>query len=325
MLFTETMLESYATPIGKTEDEKCKHAITMIRDALAEYGYADDSTLTLLSRDTSSYVLNMRSQYGEEKRNVKLLVQGSYANKTNIPSESDVDVAVVLTSTFWSEYPIGITKRNYGFTDSNDSLEAFKNDIEQILRNKFRRGVQRHNKSIEVKGNSYRVDADTVPCGEFRDYRMDDGTNVNRFIPGIRIQPDDKSAIIINYPVQHIKNGVLKNDATDKKFKKMVRIAKNIRVLMEDMGIDSAKRISSFLIESLLWNVPDKCYKEYTLFLRFMFAEVLSYLFKNIDSIYSFKEINGIKDINKDDVTRIETCKAFIKDLYSFYDYNIEE
>ena len=94
---------------------------------------------------------------------------------------------------------------------------------------------------------------------------------------------------------------------------------------MEDMGIDSAKRISSFLIESLLWNVPDKCYKEYTLFLRFMFAEVLSYLFKNIDSIYSFKEINGIKDINKDDVTRIETCKAFIKDLYSFYDYNIEE
>ena len=320
MLFTESMLESYAAPIGKTEDEKCKHALTMIRDALAQYGYADDSGITLAYADTSSYVLNMRSQYGENQRNVKLLVQGSYANKTNIPSESDVDVAVILTSTFWGQYPIGVTDKNYGFHESKDTLESFKDDIERILRWKFQRGIKRNNKSIEVKGNSYRVDADTVPCGEYRDYRIDDGTDTNNFISGIRIQPDDGSKIIINYPVQHIKNGASKNNNTNYNFKKMVRIAKNIRVLMEEEDIVAAKKMSSFLIESLFWNVPNEVYSHYYS-LRFIFEDVINFLHDNLAKIPYFKEINNIKHIDEDDSKRAEICQSFIKGLKQYYTY----
>ena len=48
-------------------------------------------------------------------RKITLLVQGSYANKTNIPSESDVDVAVILESTFITKYRLGVSDENYNF------------------------------------------------------------------------------------------------------------------------------------------------------------------------------------------------------------------
>jgi hypothetical protein len=35
MKFTEAQLESFASPIGQSEQEKCKHALSMVRDALA--------------------------------------------------------------------------------------------------------------------------------------------------------------------------------------------------------------------------------------------------------------------------------------------------
>ena len=38
MRFTENMLKSYAEPLSKTEDEKCKRTIEVIRDALKDFG-----------------------------------------------------------------------------------------------------------------------------------------------------------------------------------------------------------------------------------------------------------------------------------------------
>lgn len=43
--------------------------------------------------DTYAYSLEMRSSTGTRK--VRLFIQGSYANNTNVRTQSDVDIAVV--------------------------------------------------------------------------------------------------------------------------------------------------------------------------------------------------------------------------------------
>ena len=81
----------------------------MVRDAMEKLNYTDDGKeIRSYVADTYSYSLNLRQRYSDKKSN--LLVQGSYANKTNISSESDVDVAVILESTFTSTYRKGVTR-----------------------------------------------------------------------------------------------------------------------------------------------------------------------------------------------------------------------
>ena len=43
MKFTEQDLESYAQPLSDTEIEKCKNAIRMVRNAMKDSGFLDNS------------------------------------------------------------------------------------------------------------------------------------------------------------------------------------------------------------------------------------------------------------------------------------------
>ena len=125
----------------------------MIRDAMKELNYTDDG------KDIRSYALDLRQQYSGNK--ITLLVQGSYANKTNISSESDVDVAVILESTFTTTYRVGVSDNNYKFSDGTFSVAELKDEVEKALNKHFKyKGVERHDKSIKVTGNTFRVDAE---------------------------------------------------------------------------------------------------------------------------------------------------------------------
>jgi hypothetical protein len=42
MKFTESMLEQYAAPLSETEEQQCKNAIGMVRDALKPLGFTDN-------------------------------------------------------------------------------------------------------------------------------------------------------------------------------------------------------------------------------------------------------------------------------------------
>lgn len=315
MRYTEKELREFADPVSASEDEKCQLAIRMVRDALKGVtGTSERIELGQPLAGTLSYTFNVDLA---NSRKARLLVQGSYANKTNIPSESDVDIAVILESTFWGEYPSGTAFQTYGFLSSSDTLESFKDDVETSLVAKFGRAqVNRCNKHIEVRGNTVRVDADAVPCGRHRDYRNDLRRDANNFVPGVRIQADDGTSVI-NYPEQHIKNGVEKNLATGFRFKKIVRIIKSIRVEMEESGYDSAKKMGSFVIESLLWNVPNSIYTENGNYVD-AFPAVVKWLCSMSIYFPRFKEINGIKNLGEDDATRIGRCERFVRDLKIF-------
>lgn len=318
MRYSDEKLKSIAAPVGLTEETKCKNAIHMVRDALKRLNYTDDGEeIRNIAVDTFSYALNMRQP--STNREITILVQGSYANKTNIPSESDVDVAVILESTFRSKYRTGITREDYGFTKSSDTVQSLKDNVEKALKEHFAyQGVERHDKCIKVIGNTYRVDADVVPAYRHRDYTHDYTKNKDHYIGGIEIHPDSGGEII-NYPEQHIKNGIQKNKDTGYRFKKCVRIIKNIREDMQNAGYIISPEISSFGLESLLWNIPNEIYVQHYS-LGYIFSDILSFLMENLDSFSIYREANGIKFLFSQ-YTKEQAYVKFLRDLNTFFEY----
>ena len=320
MKFTEEQLERYASPISQSESEKCKNAIRMVSDAMKLVGYTDNGKeIRTFETDTFSFALDLSAKSGTKK--IVLLVQGSYANKTNIPSQSDVDVAVILESTFIPEYRAGVSGKDYGFSKGTYTAKELKDEVERALNAKFGySGVERRDKSIKVFGNTYRVDADVVPAYRYRDYSKDYSFDEDNYIGGIEIHPDSGGSII-NFPEQHIKMGIAKNKTTDYKFKRCVRIVKNMREKMKGNGIWVSDKISSFGLESLLWNVDVSTYKKFSS-LRFVFDEVVQFLYDNTNEFHSYVEANGIKPLFVDK-TMHDAYVQFVRNLRAFYEYDI--
>ena len=323
MKYTEKQLCRMASPISASEDEKCKNAIRMVRDALKVFNYTDDGKeIRTFLTESYSYALDLREQ--NSGRKITLLVQGSYANKTNIPTESDVDVAVILESTFITKYRPGVSGSNYGFIDGSFSARELKDEVESALNKHFGcKGVERHDKSIKVYGNTYRVDADVVPSYRYRDYSDDYSNDPLNYIGGIEIRPDS-GGTIINYPEQHIKMGIEKNKSTKYNFKKCVRIIKSIKEQMEEHNFTISPCISSFGLESLLWNVDVSEYTKYPSVLRYTFDEVITFLKYDSRHFDRYKEANGIKRLFSDEKTKDAYLK-FVYELNDFFEYDIEE
>ena len=320
MKFTEDQLEIFASPISRSESDKCKNAIRMVRDAMKLVGYTDNGKeIRTFETDTYSFALDLSANYGLKK--IVLLVQGSYANKTNIPSQSDVDVAVILESTFIPKYRATVSGKDYGFSDGTHTAQELKAEVEYALNVKFGyEGVERRDKSIKVFGNAYRVDADVVPAYRYRDYSSDYTFNEKNYVGGIEIRPDSGGRIV-NYPEQHIKMGIAKNKVTEYKFKRCVRIIKNMREKMKENNVYVSDEISSFGLESLLWNVDVSIYKKYSC-LRFIFDEVVQFLYNNTSNFDSYVEANGIKPLFSNQCSKAAYIQ-FVKDLKDFYEYDI--
>ncbi len=111
-------------------------------------------------------------------------------------------------------------------------------------------------KRNRIKESSTRVETDVVPTFDYRDYFASGG-----FVEGAKFISDNGKQVV-NYPLQHIENGKSKNRLTQKRFKRLTRIYRRIRYIMLDDGVDVSDNITSFLLECLVWNVPDRIFNE---------------------------------------------------------------
>lgn len=324
MIFSESRLVYFSAPLSVTEDVKCKHAIQQVRDSLKNLGFVEDiNGITKSFEGASSYETRMENISSGEK--IKVFIQGSYANNTNIKVESDVDVAVVRETPFHTEYrsvqPHPQTDDTFNFTVAAPDTATFKDRVESCLRASFPGQVERHNKSIKVSGNTYRKDADTVPAMRYRNYKWNFSDDPEEYIGGIRIKPD-QGKTIVNYPEQHILEGRKKNVATNHSYKKQVRIMKNVCSEMVNTGYTSAGKMSSFGLESLTWNVPDAEFTRYNS-LGSTFETIIQYLFQDYQRLSLYKEANGIKPLCKND-SEVQEYRIFLQDLLRFFNYTGE-
>lgn len=229
MKYSEQTLSSWTAPLSSTEEQRAANTIKMITSAIK----ADDD---LKSMD------------------IEIFIQGSYANNTNVRTESDIDVCVMLKDTFHGIYPEGKTYKNYNFSSSDLTFQEYRNMVKKALQAKFY--VQDGNKSLKINENTYHVQADVVPAFQLRNYRYKGSTEPNIFVEGIWIIANDGKTII-NYPKKHIQNGITKNNETNKAYKKLVRIMKHIRNNMVDDNIVDKEIITSFLVECLVYQIPN--------------------------------------------------------------------
>lgn len=233
--FNEQALDTWRKPPSENEEQKISNAITMIKDAVKAHDKLKD-------------------------KNIEFFIQGSYGNNTNVKLDSDIDVSVVLKDTVFCQYREGASNKDYGFTDSATTYSDYKSwVIEAMIKKLGNEQIIAGNKSIQIKSNSYHVHADVVPAFQFRNYRYEKNNNPNDFYEGIKfISSEGKE--IINYPKRHIANGIAKNDNTLRRYKRTVRLFKRIRNKMIEDGIPVSGNIRSFLLECLLWNVPNNIF-----------------------------------------------------------------
>src|SRR3972149_1639569 len=90
----EAQFRERAKPPGGTEQNRCDNAASAIRNAIK-----------------ASEKLRARS--------ISVFAQGSYRNNTNVRKDSDVDIGILCTDTFFYDpLPEGLTAQVLGFSDA---------------------------------------------------------------------------------------------------------------------------------------------------------------------------------------------------------------
>jgi hypothetical protein len=229
------------------------------------------------------------------QRQVEVFTQGSYRNNTNVRQDSDVDVCVRLMDLIEADMPAGLSDNQVGLSDATGYAHAdFKDDVGAALRSYFGAGgVTRGDKAFDVHENTYRIDADVVATVEHRRYVLPpDGRWY--YLSGTLLRADSGGKII-NWPNQHYDNGVAKNTRTARRYKRLVRIIKRLRNEMVDQHIAAAEPIPSYLIECLVWNVPDEGlnHSTYTADVRW----ALAHLFNNTMTDEACKEWGEVNEL----------------------------
>lgn len=172
-------------------------------------------------------------------------LQGSYRNHTNIAGNSDVDVVVESKGMFYADLS-DVELRIRGFPPPQFSWRDFRNEVFRALAARYDpRRVGQGDKCIHVGGAGDRLNADVVPCCEYRTYR-------NGYAEGI-VFWTGSGVQVVNYPELHYANGTDKSARCNANYKRMIRVFKNAR---NAAGSD----FPSYFLECLLYNVGDHRY-----------------------------------------------------------------
>jgi len=290
----EAVFNTWAQPPSRTEQAKADNAETAIRKAIT----------------SSSHVAG---------RSITVLPQGSYRNRTTVRQESDVDICVMCTESIFFDIPEGATPADFGISvPASYPYPQFKNDVHSALVSYFgQNAVTYGRKAFDIHENTYRVDADVLPAFRYKRYHAD-----RSYLSGVAFISDGGPRIV-NWPDQNYENGVAKNDRTGRRFKAVVRIMKHLRNEMEGNGIQAARPVPSYLLECLVWNVPDerlvlRTYKDTT-------RSVIVHLFNNTikeDTCSEWGEINELKYLFRSSQpwTRLH-ANAFLDEAWSYVGY----
>jgi hypothetical protein len=228
MTALEIKLVGWTGPSSTTEQDKQDRTERMIREAINAH-----PAFQTLSR--------------------KVYAKGSYANNTNVRADSDVDIAVECSNVFYYDK----TSPDLGTSITPYSGEwtpqKLRSELVTALVAKFGSDVDTSGSTaIQVHSSSARVEADVVPCFEYRNYYA-----AMSWVEGARVYKTDGTHVE-NYSVLQLTNGRAKNTRTSQAYKKTVRILKRLENAMVADG--SHREVPSFFVECLVYNCPDSLF-----------------------------------------------------------------
>lgn len=223
----EEKLAGWTGPSSDTEQDKQDRTERMIRDAISSHSAFKNCPL-------------------------KIYAKGSYANNTNVRSDSDVDIAVECTDAlYWEQAKPGIYTPGSAYSGIW-TPQKLRVELVSALKATFPNQVDDSGTTaIQVSSSSSRVDADVVPCFSYK-YFMEGSAR-----EGTKIFKKDGSSAV-NYPAQQLANGIAKNKRTGYAYKKAVRLLKRAENVMAEERI--FKELPSYFVECLAYNCPDETF-----------------------------------------------------------------
>ncbi|MFD4956202.1 nucleotidyltransferase [Streptomyces sp. NPDC058451] len=228
----EEKLSSWTGPSSVTEQDKQDRTERMIREAMKEHAAFDDCDLSIYAK-------------------------GSYANNTNVKADSDVDISVQCgEAVYWEEATKGAHPPSGSYTGIWTPAKL-RSELEVALKAKFPGQVDSSGSTaFRIHSSSARVDADVVPCFDYRYY-----FSSSNYREGAKVfKKSGKS--LVNYPKQQLENGRAKNTRTKQYYKKAVRIMKRVENALA--AEDIHREVPSFFVECLVFNCPDSVFLEPT-------------------------------------------------------------
>ncbi|KRB80089.1 hypothetical protein ASE01_00860 [Nocardioides sp. Root190] len=196
----------------------------------------------------------------EDRGSLHVYAKGSYANRTNVRRDSDVDIVVENRRLYYSDY-IDTKTAHAAVLDpyATDYTgvwipETWRDEVENALRSYF--GLR----DVDTTGDvavtiaavpGSRPSSDVVPAFEYRRFDSADRRATHH---GSKVFKKSGGAII-NYPFQQLENGNAKDRRTGGKYKEFARALKNGENALVEAGLMGAK--PSYLMECLAYNIPD--------------------------------------------------------------------
>ncbi len=226
--------------------------------------------------DTYNELKNFfESKINKEKYGEEIYLQGSYGNDTNIEDESDVDIIIEMTNVYYYNIDLLTMEEQYRFRSehppSNISINDFKKHVIDILESsKYEYEVK--NKCIKITSGTP-LNADIIVCAKYKKF-----TTYNKYIEGI-IFFDKKGNQIVSYPNHHNDNMTAKNKSVPN-FKSTIRIFKNLKIELINNNFINENSISSYFIESMIYNVNNDFFTISNLEIRIL--KIISWCIKYI-------------------------------------------
>jgi hypothetical protein len=223
MTSLEETLAGWTGPSSDTEQDKQERTERMVKQAVSDHSGFKGCSLSVYAK-------------------------GSYPNNTNVRSDSDVDIAVQCHDVeYWEEIQPGLHVRASPYRGIW-TPQKLRDELVSALRANFSQVDASGSTAIEIAASSARMDADVIPCFDYRYYM--NGWNRT----GAKTFRKDGTSLV-NYPDQHLASGRAKNTATNGYFKNAVRILKRVENAMLTNGIH--REVPSYFIECLVYNCPN--------------------------------------------------------------------
>jgi|SRR6266571_1481824 len=192
-------------------------------------------------------------------KDYEVFLQGSYGNDTNIYAESDVDIVIKLNDCFRHDLTTLPDPQKAAFkaahSDATYTDVDFKNDVQTVLEKKYGDDVDSGDKAIRIAANGGRRKADVIAAVQYRRYHKFLSISDQLYDEGICFFSKSGEQIA-NYPKYHSNNLATKHQNTQKWFKPMARVLKNLRGRLIDEKVIASGVAPSYYLEALLYNVP---------------------------------------------------------------------
>jgi hypothetical protein len=199
-----------------------------------------------------------------DARPYEIFGQGSRVNNTYIDQASDIDLVLMLKMPFESNVEAldeaGMDTVRERHQPGIYGWEEFCADVLAALGESHIVRMGRRCANVDDPDSLFGEMVDILLATEYRLYSAFPAPGVELYEQGVFFR-DREGRPIVNFPKQHRRNGDEKDLRTSGRFKEVVRTAKRVRKLAERERMIAEGAAPSYLLECLLYNVPDHVYR----------------------------------------------------------------